>query len=192
MNKLIKGTETEKNLLRAFCGESQARMRYNFFSSVSKQEGLEQIASIFEETANNEKEHAKRFYSFLENNNVDITTTFMAMPIYETMRNLKFAIAGENKEHTQIYPLMAKVAKDEGFLDISECFNYISISEKHHEIRYLMLFDNLENDRVFKKDIVTRWKCRNCGYIYESKEALNICPACLHSKAYAEELGDNF
>ncbi|MDR0915186.1 MAG: rubrerythrin family protein [Endomicrobium sp.] len=192
MNKSIKGTETEKNLLKAFCGEAQANLRYNFFASAAKKEGLEQIAAIFEETANNEKEHAKRFYSFLENNNLNINTTFSSMPIYDTMRNLKFAISGENKEHSQIYPLMSKIAKDEGFCDVSECFNYIAVVERHHEIRYLMLFDNLENDRTFKKDIVTRWKCRNCGYIYESKEALEICPACLHSKAYAEELCDNF
>jgi rubrerythrin len=192
MKKLIKGSETEKNLLKAFYGEEQAVLRYNFFSSVSKKEGLEQIAAIFKETANNEKEHAKRFHGFLENNSVNINTTYSSISVYDTMKNLKIAITGEKQEHSQIYPLMSNIAKDEGFFNISECFTYIAVAEKHHEIRFLMLFDNLENDRLFKKDIVTRWKCRNCGYIYENKEALNVCPACLHSKAYAEELCDNF
>jgi rubrerythrin len=195
MQKSLKGSNTEKNLLKAFYGESQAYLRYGVFASIAKKEGLEQISSIFKETSYNEKEHAKRFNSFLvddNNNELTITETFSQMTLDTTIRNLKYSINGENREHTQIYPQMAKIAKEEGFLQIFDCFNYILIAEKYHEIRFLMLFDNLENDRFFRKDIITRWKCRNCGYIYEAKESFDVCPACLHSQAYIEELSENF
>lgn len=190
--KSIKGTKTEKNLLISFAGESQARMRYNYFASVAKKEGLEQISAIFTETADNEKEHAKRFFKFLEGGEVEITAAYPAGVISTTVENLRAAAKGENEEHSILYPEFAKIADEEGFMDIGECFRQISVAEKHHESRYLELLDNLENDRVFKKDMVIRWKCRNCGYVYESKEALELCPACLHPKAHMEELADNF
>jgi rubrerythrin len=192
MAKSIKGTETEKNLLRSFAGESQARMRYTYFASKAKKEGFEQISAIFIETADNEKEHAERFFKFLEGGALEITGTFPAGIIGSTVENLKFAAAGENEEHSKIYPEAAKIADDEGFSDVADCFRKVSIAEKHHELRYLQLLDNLKNDRVFKKDMIIKWKCRNCGYVYESKEALEQCPACLHPKAYMEELADNF
>jgi rubrerythrin len=192
MAKSVKGTKTEKNLLGSFAGESQARMRYTYFASKAKEEGFEQIAAIFTETADNEKEHAARFFKFLEGGALEITGTFPAGIISDTVSNLRFAAAGENEEHTKLYPEAAKIADEEGFPEIAECFRRVSVAEKHHEARYLELLANLENDRVFKKDIPIRWKCRNCGYVYESKEALAKCPACLHPKAYMEELADNF
>ncbi|MDR1243979.1 MAG: rubrerythrin family protein [Endomicrobium sp.] len=192
MAKSVKGTKTEKHLLESFAGESQARMRYTYFASKAKKEGFEQIAAIFTETADNEKEHAERFFKFLEGGPLEITSTFPAGVISNTVENLRFAASGENEEYTKLYPKAAKVADEEGFPEIAECFRRISIAEKHHESRYLELLDNLENDRVFKKDMPIRWKCRNCGYVYESKEALEHCPACLHPKAYMEELADNF
>jgi rubrerythrin len=192
MSKSVKGTKTEKHLLESFAGESQARMRYTYFASKAKKEGFEQIAAIFTETADNEKEHANRFFNFLEGGPLEITGTFPAGIINDTVENLRLAAAGENEEHLKIYPQAAKVADEEGFPEIALCFRNISIAEKHHEARYLELLDNLENDRVFKKDMPIRWKCRNCGYVYESKEAYEKCPACLHPKAYMEELADNF
>ncbi|MDR3256282.1 MAG: rubrerythrin family protein [Endomicrobium sp.] len=192
MAKSIKGTKSEKHLLKSFAGESQARMRYTYFASKAKKEGFEQISAIFTETADNEKEHAERFFKFLEGGSLEITGTFPAGIISDTVENLKLAAAGENAEHSKLYPEAAKVADEEGFPEVAECFRRISIVEKHHEERYLELLDNLENDRVFKKNTVIRWKCRNCGYVYESKEALDKCPACLHPKAYMEELADNF
>ncbi|MDR3195235.1 MAG: rubrerythrin family protein [Endomicrobium sp.] len=192
MAKSVKGTKTEKRLLESFAGESQARTRYAYFASKAKKEGFEQIAAIFTETADNEKEHAERFFKFLEGGSLEITGAFPAGIISDTVENLKLAAAGENKEHTKLYPTAAEVAEKEGFPEIAECFRNISIAEKHHEARYLELVDNLENDRVFKKDALIKWKCRNCGFVYESKEAYEKCPACLHTRAYMEELADNF
>lgn len=192
MGKSVKGTKTEKNLLASFAGESQARNRYTFFASVAKKEGFEQISAIFTETADNEKEHAKRFFKFLEGGDLEITATYPAGKIGTTAENLKAAAMGENEEHTVLYPDAAKIADEEGFPDIAECFRQIATVEAHHETRYLELLDNVDNGKVFKKDAPIRWKCRNCGYVYESKEAYEKCPACLHSKAYMEELADNF
>jgi rubrerythrin len=167
-------------------------MRYTYFASKAKKEGFEQISAVFMEIADNEKEHAKRFFKFLEGGCVEITGTFPAGIISSTIENLRFSAAGENEEHSKIYPESARIADEEGFPEAAECFRRISIAEKHHEARYLALLNNLENGRVFKKDIVIRWRCRNCGYVYGSKEALEKCPACLHSKAYMEELSDSF
>ncbi|MDR0485737.1 MAG: rubrerythrin family protein [Elusimicrobiota bacterium] len=192
MAKSLKGTMTEKNLLASFAGESQARNRYTFFASQAKKEGFEQISAIFAETAANEKEHAERFFKFLEGGPLEITASYPAGIISTTAENLKASAEGENEEHTILYPKAAEIADKEGFADIAEVFRKIASVEKHHELRYRALLANLENDRVFKKDKVIKWKCRNCGYVYESKTALDICPACLHSKAYAEELSDNF
>ncbi|MCL2334626.1 MAG: rubrerythrin family protein [Endomicrobia bacterium] len=192
MSKSIKGTKTEQNLLKSFAGESQARNRYTFFASVAKKEGLEQISEIFTETAENEKEHAKRFFKFLEGGAVEITAMYPAGKIGSTVENLKASASGENEEHSKIYPEFAKVAEQEGFPEIAACFKLIAEVEKHHEARYIELRDNLENDRVFKKDMPIRWKCRNCGYVYEGKAALETCPACLHPKAYMEELAENY
>jgi len=192
MSKSVKGTQTEQNLLNSFAGESQARMRYTYFASKAKKEGFEQIAAIFTETADNEKEHAERFFKFLEGGCLQVTGSYPAGVIGSTAENLKAAASGENEEHTVLYPKFAEIADKEGFKEIAECWRRVSIAEKHHEERYLELLDNIENERVFKKDMVIKWKCRNCGYVYESKEALEVCPACLHPKAYMEELADNF
>ncbi|MCL2390686.1 MAG: rubrerythrin family protein [Endomicrobia bacterium] len=192
MSKSVKGTQTEKNLMQSFAGESQARMRYTYFASKAKKEGFEQIAAIFTETADNEKEHAERFFKYLEGGMVNVNASFPAGVIGPTTENLKEAAAGEHEEQSMLYPGFADVADKEGFPDIAECWRKISVAEKHHEARYLELLDNLDNDRVFKKDTEIRWKCRNCGYVYTGKEALEKCPACLHAKAYMEELADNF
>ena len=192
MAKSLKGTKTEKNLLASFAGESQARNRYTYFASAAKKEGFEQIAAIFSETADNEKEHAKRFFKFLEGGDLEITAAYPAGKIGTTAENLKAAAMGENEEHTKLYPEAAKVADEEGFPDIAACFRFIAEVEKHHEERYVELLDNVDNERVFKKDAQIKWKCRNCGYVYASKEALEKCPACLHPQSYMEELADNF
>ncbi|MDR3071704.1 MAG: rubrerythrin family protein [Endomicrobium sp.] len=192
MLKSIKGTKTEKHLLTAFAGESQAKMRYTYFSSKAKKEGFEQIAAVFMETADNEKEHAKRFFSFLEGGSLEITATFPAGIVDNTIKNLEFSVVGENEEHTKLYPQAIQVADEEGFHEIAECFRRICVAEKYHELRYLKFLENLQNDKVFKKNIPIKWRCRNCGYVYESKEALDECPACLHGKAYIEELAANF
>ena len=192
MSKSVKGTKTEKNLMQSFAGESQARMRYTYFASKAKKEGFEQISAIFTETADNEKEHAERFFKFLEGGMAEITAAFPAGVIGETAENLKAAAAGEHEENTSLYPGFASVADKEGFPEIAECFRQISVAEKHHEVRYLALLDNVDNERVFKKDHEVKWKCRNCGYVYTSREALAKCPACLHDRAYMEELADNF
>ncbi|OEG70001.1 rubrerythrin [Candidatus Endomicrobiellum trichonymphae] len=192
MAKSIKGTKTEKHLLESFAGESQARMRYTYFASKAKKEGFEQISAVFTEIADNEKEHAKRFFKFLEGGCVEITGTFPAGIISSTIENLRVSAAGENEEHSKIYPEVAGLADEEGFPEVAECFRRVAIAEKHHETRYLALLNNLENGRIFKKDVVVKWRCRNCGYVYESKEALERCPACLHPKAYMEELSESF
>jgi len=192
MSKSVKGTKTEKNLLASFAGESQARNRYTYFASVAKKEGFEQIAAIFTETADNEKEHAKRFFKFLEGGDVEITAMYPAGVIGTTLENLTASANGENEEHTKLYPEAAKIAEEEGFPEIAACFKFIAAVEKEHEERYRALINNIQNGKVFKKDASIKWKCRNCGYVYEGKEALDKCPACLHSKAYQEAAADNY
>lgn len=191
MNQL-KGSKTEQNLLKAFAGESQARMRYDYFASQAKKEGLEQIAAIFSETALNEKEHAKRFFKFLEGSMVEITATFPAGVIGTTMENLKAAADGENEEWTDLYPEFAKVAEEEGFKSIAAAFKMIATVEKAHEKRYRTLVDNLETGKVFKRDGKVVWKCRNCGYIHEAAAAPKMCPACLHPQSYFELKETNY
>ena len=184
--KSIKGTQTEKNLLTSFAGESQARMRYTYFASAAKKEGYEQIAAIFEETANQEKEHAKRMFKYLEGGMVEITASYPAGVIGTTADNLRAAAAGENEEWTQDYPHFADVAAEEGFPEIATMYRNIAIAEKGHEERYLAFLVNIENGKVFKKDEVTVWQCRNCGFIMEGLEAPKVCPACLHPQAHFE------
>jgi rubrerythrin len=190
----LKGTKTEKNLLTAFAGESQARNRYTFFASVAKKEGYVQISNIFEETANNEKEHAKRFFKFLEggNSEINLDARFPRGVIADTKSNLLAAASGENEEWSELYPKFAKVAKEEGFDVISKVFEEVAKVEKHHEERYRKLAQNIEEGKVFKKDKVIRWKCLNCGYVYEGPEAPKSCPACAHPQEYFEVLADNF
>lgn len=192
MAKSIKGTQTEKNLLIAFVGESQARNRYTFFASVAKKEGLVQISDIFEETANQEKEHAKRFFKFLEGGDVEITEAFPAGKTGTTLENLRVAAAGEEHEWTEMYPAFAKVAKDEGFTQIAKTFDAISIAEKQHGKRYKELADNLDSGEVFKRNGSVVWRCINCGYIHEAPDAPKVCPACLHPQAHFELLGENW
>ena len=188
----IKGTKTEKYLLGALAGESQARNRYTFFASKARKENLIQIALIFEETANQEKEHAKRFFSFLEGGDLEITAAFPAGVIGTTAQNLKAAAGGEHHEWSFLYPSFAKTAKDEGFDNVVKVFEAISVAEKQHEKRYLDLLANIENKKVFKKDKVVKWKCRNCGYVHEGKEAPANCPACKHPQSYYEVMDENY
>ena len=188
----LKGSKTEKNLIAAFAGESQARNRYTYFASKAKKEGYEQIAAIFLETADNEKEHAKREFKFLEGGEVEITGSFPAGVIGDTASNLKASAGGENYEWTSMYPEFAGVAKEEGFSEIAAVFKAIGDAEEQHEKRYLALLKNLEDGKVFKKDTVVKWKCRNCGYIHEDAEAPDKCPACAHSKAHFEVLEKNY
>lgn len=190
--KSIKGSETEKNLLKAFAGESQARNRYTFFASVAKKQGLEQIAAIFEETADNEKEHAKVFFKYLEGGPVEITASYPAGKIGTTKENLLAAANGEKEEWGKIYPEFEKIARKEGFTEIANSFKEIAEVEEHHEERYRALLENLEKGKVFKKGEVVKWKCRNCGYVHEGKDAPASCPACKHPQAYYEVLADNF
>jgi len=192
MSKDIKGTQTEKNLLTAFAGESQARNRYSFWAGVAKKEGLEQIASIFEETANQEKEHAKRFWTFLQGGAVEITATYPAGKSGTTLENLEASANGEAEEWKDIYPKFAKIAQDEGFDDIASCFVNIGIAEKQHEKRYRDLYENLKAGKVFKKAGKVVWRCRNCGFLHEAVEAPKLCSACLHPQAYFEVLGENW
>lgn len=188
----LKGSMTEKNLLASFAGESQARNRYTYFASQAKKEGYEQISWFFSETADNEKEHAKRFFKFLEGGDVEITAAFPAGVIGKTAENLEAAAAGENHEHTVLYPDAAEVADREGFPEIAQVFRSIALVEREHEKRYLSLLNNIKNDKVFKKDAVVKWRCRNCGYVHEGKEAPEECPACAHPTAYYEILAENY
>ena len=188
----LKGTETEKNLLKAFAGESQARNRYNFFAKKAKKEGYEQIAALFLETAENERVHAKRFFSFLEGGAVEITATYPAGKVGSTKENLLEAANGENEEHTELYPAFAAVAKKEGFNEIAAVFNLIASVEVEHEKRYRKVLENIENEMVFQKAEVKRWKCRKCGFVYEGKQAPKKCPACLHEQAYFELKETNY
>jgi len=192
MAKSIKGTETEKNLLIAFAGESQARNRYTYFASAAKKEGLVQISHIFEETANQEKEHAKRFFKFLEGGEVAVTAAFPAGKIGSTLDNLRAAAAGEEHEWTSMYPGFAEIARKEGFDDIASAFDAISIAEKQHEKRYNDLARNLEEGKVFKRNGKVVWRCLNCGYLHEAEDAPDLCPACLHPRAHFEILGENW
>lgn len=182
----IKGTRTEQNLLKAFAGESQARSRYTYYAGVAKKEGLEQIASLFEETALNEQEHAKRFFKFLEGGMVEITASYPAGVIGTTLDNLKAAADGENEEWTELYPEFAKIAEEEGFKDVAAAFRLIATVEKAHEARYRKLYENLQNGKVFEKDGKITWKCRNCGYLHEGEKAPQMCPTCLHPQSYFE------
>lgn len=188
----IKGSKTEKNLLAAFAGESQARNRYTYFAGEAKKAGFEQISAVFAETADQEKEHAKRFFKFLEGGEVEITAAFPAGVIGKTVDNLKAAAAGERHEWGKLYPGFAKIARDEGFAEVAKVFEDIAVAEKQHEKRYSDLAKNVEADKVFKKDSVVKWRCRNCGYVHESREAPKACPACVHPQAYFEVLGENW
>ena len=182
----LKGSKTEQNLLKSFAGESQARNRYTFFASVAKKEGYVQIQRIFEETAANEKEHAEVFFKYLKGGDVEITAAYPAGKIGNTAENLLAAAEGELLEWGTLYPDFAKVAKDEGFDDIAESFEEIGEVEEEHEKRYRKLYDNVINDRVFKRDEEVEWHCLNCGYIHHGKEAPDLCPACKHAKEYYE------
>lgn len=190
--KSVKGTETEKNLLKSFSGESQARNRYTYFSSVARKEGFVQIADIFDETANQEKEHAKRFFKFLEGGDLEITACFPAGKIGTTAENLLAAAMGEHEEHTDLYPAFAAVADQEGFADIAAVWRAISVAEKQHEKRYRDLLANIESNRVFERSDKVVWRCRNCGYLHENHQAPELCPACAHPKAHFELLGENW
>jgi rubrerythrin len=188
----LEGSKTEKNLLMAFAGESQARNRYTFFASEARKEGYIQIADIFEETANQEKEHAKRFFKFLEGGEVEVQASFPAGVIGTTADNLKAAAAGEHHEWTNLYPSFAKVAREEGFENIAKVFETIIVAEKQHEKRYLGFLANVESGKVFIKDKPVVWRCRNCGYLHKGKEAPETCPACAHPQAYFELLAENW
>ncbi len=188
----LKGTQTEKNLLTAFAGESQARNRYTYFASQAKKDGYVQISKIFAETADQEKEHAKRLFKFLEGGEVEIGAAFPAGVIGATVDNLKAAAAGEHYEHTEMYPVFAKVARDEDFGAIAAVFEAIAVAEKQHEKRYLDLAANIEAGRVFNREKEVVWRCQNCGYLYEGPEAPAKCPACDHPQAYFELLGENW
>ncbi len=192
MARSIRGTRTEKSLLAAFAGESQARNRYTYFASAARKEGLEQIANIFAETAENEKEHAKIFFKHLEGGSVEITASYPAGAIKDTKSNLEAAAAGENLEWTSLYADFGKIAQDERFPDIARSFEQIAKVEKFHEARYRKLIQNIERGEVFKKRSAVKWHCINCGYIYEGAEAPNECPACKHPRAFYEVLAENF
>jgi rubrerythrin len=188
----LKGSQTEKNILTAFAGESQARNRYSYFASKAKKEGYVQIAHIFEETANQEKEHAKRLFKLLQGGEVEVQAAFPAGTIASTAENLKGAAGGENYEWTEMYPGFARVAEEEGFEEAAAVFRSIAVAEKQHEKRYLGLLKNVENGTVFKKDKPVVWRCRNCGYLHEGTEAPEMCPACAHPQAHFELLCENW
>lgn len=188
----LKGSKTEKNLLMAFAGESQARNRYTYFAGAARKEGLQQIAIIFEETANQEKEHAKRFFSFLKGGDLEITATFPAGKIGTTLENLEAAAKGEEEEWQHAYPECARIAREEGFEAIAKLFEAVSIAEKQHGKRYRDLFENLKAGKVFKRGDKVVWRCLNCGYLHEGEEAPIVCPACAHKQEYFELLGENW
>jgi rubrerythrin len=192
MEKSVKGTKTEQNLLKAFAGESQAKNRYEFFAKVARNEGYEQIAAIFEKTGNQEKQHAKRFFKFLEGGMVEITAMYPAGIIGTTAENLEAAASGENEEWTELYPHFAEVAREEGFPQIAAAFTVIAKVEAEHEKRYLALLKNLVEGKLFQKDEKVRWECRNCGYIHEGSKPPENCPACQHPKAYFEVKEENY
>lgn len=192
MEKSIKGTQTEINLLTTFAGESQARMRYTYYAGVAKKEGYEQIAAIFEETANQEKEHAKRMFKYLEGGMVEIKASYPAGIISTTAENLLAAANGENEEWTELYPKFADIAEAEGFKEIATMYRAISKAEARHEARYRKLLANLENGTIFKREEKVKWVCRNCGFVHEGKSAPNNCPACNHPQSYFEIESENF
>lgn len=188
----LKGSKTEKNLLTAFAGESQARNRYTYFASAAGKEGYKQIGAIFEETANQEKEHAKRLFKFLEGGEVEICASFPAGVIGKTVENLEEAAAGENYEVTIMYPSFAEIADQEGFTKIAAVFRSIAVAETHHRDRYIALKKNIEASKVFKKDAEVTWVCRNCGYNHKGAEAIGTCPACAHPQAHFEIMAENY
>ena len=188
----LKGSRTEKNLLTAFAGESQARNRYTYFASQARKDGWMQISDIFIETADQEREHAARLFKFLEGGEVEVTAAFPAGVIGATVENLRDSAAGEHYEHTEMYPGFAKVAREEGFDVIASVFEAIAVAEKQHEKRYLDLAANIDAGRVFKRDEKVVWRCRNCGYLHEGREAPQLCPACAHAQAHFELLGENW
>jgi rubrerythrin len=188
----LKNSQTEKNIVTAFCGESQARNRYTYFASKAKKDGYVQISHIFEETANQEKEHAKRLFKLLEGGEVEISGSFPAGTISSTFENLKEAAGGENYEHTIMYPGFAATAREEGLNDIAVIFEAIAVAEKQHEKRYLDLMANIAEGRVFQRDEEVNWRCRNCGYLHTGKDAIELCPACAHARAHFELLGENW
>ncbi len=188
----VKGSQTEKNLLGAFAGESQARNRYTYFASQAKKEGFIQVSEIFSETANQEKEHAKRFFNFLEGGDIEVSAEFPAGIIGTTLENLKAAAAGEHYEQTEMYPGFAKIAREEELDAIAMVFESIAVAEKQHEKRYLDLAFNIESGRVFRRDEKVTWRCRNCGYLHEGEGAPDQCPACAHPQAHFELLGENY
>src|SRR6056297_3101866 len=190
--KELKGTQTEKNLMASFAGESQARNRYTYFASAAKKEGFVQISQVFEETANQEKEHAKRFFKFLQGGKVEIVAAFPAGVIGTTAENLKAAAAGENEEWTDMYPGFAATAREEGFSEIAAVYEAVVVAERQHEKRYKDLLANIENGKVFKRDSAVTWRCINCGYLFEGTEAPAKCPACAHPQSYFELLGENW
>ena len=190
--KSVKGTKTEKNLLASFAGESQARNRYTYFASVAKKAGYEQIAAIFLETAENEKEHAKRFFKLLEGGELEITASYPAGIIGDTAANLEASAAGEHLEWGKLYKEAEEVAREEGFGQIAEQFKEIAEVEEEHEKRFRKLLDNIKNGTVFKKDKAVKWHCRNCGYVHEGKVAPEECPACKHPQSYYELLSENY
>jgi len=192
MNKSIKGTKTEQNLLKAFAGESQARNRYEFFAAAARKEGFEQIAAIFQETANQEKEHAKRFFGFLESGMTEIMASYPAGKVGTTKENLKAAAEGENEEWTALYPVFSDIAREEGFPEVGTAFKMIARVEAEHERRYLKLLQNISEDQVFMKKGKVWWKCLNCGYVYESEKAMENCPVCQHPKAFMQIREDNY
>lgn len=190
--KSVKGTRTEKNLLASFAGESQARNRYTYFASVAKKSGYEQIAAIFLETADNEKEHAKRFFKFLEGGDLEIVASYPAGVIGNTLENLKAAAEGEHLEWIKLYKEAEDTAREEGFEQIADVFKEIARVESEHEKRYRKLIVNIKEDKVFKRDKAVKWKCRNCGYVHEGKEALEKCPSCAHPRSFFELLCENY
>ena len=190
--KSVKGTETEKNLLKSFAGESQARNRYTYFAGVARKEGFVQIANIFEETANQEKEHAKRFFKFLEGGELEITASFPAGIISDTATNLKEAAGGESAEWHNLYPAFAAKAREEGFPEIAAVWDHVCVAEKQHERRYRALLENVQNGTVFKKPKEIVWRCLNCGYLHVGFEAPLVCPACAHPQAHFEVLAENW
>lgn len=188
----LKGSQTEKNILTAFIGESQTRNRYTYFASKAKKEGYIQISKAFEETANHEKEHAKRLLKLLNRGIISIDGTYSTDPIGNTLENLKFAAIGENHEHSEMYPEFAKIAKQEHFFDIAEVFSSIAISEKYHETRFNGFINNISNNMVFKKDKSVIWRCINCGFNHNGMKTLDVCPSCNHPKSYFELLCTNW
>jgi len=192
MAKSLKGTQTEQNLLKAFAGESQARNRYTYFASQARKEGLIQIAEIFAETAEQEKEHAKRFFSFLEGGDLEVTATFPAGKVGTSLENLAAAAAGEEHEWQSLYPEFARVAREEGFVAVAAAFDAIIVAEKQHGKRYRTLADNLQSGKVFKRNGKVVWRCRNCGYLHEGEDAPKTCPACLHPQSHFEILSENY